>query len=119
VTPMNVSATTVKSVICPPCGCSLVRLGVSRESAANATYARVEHHFCCEGCAATFGTDPDRYLAQIHDIVVCPACLAEKPAAVTVALDYQGRTVNLCGCPGCRTAFERDPERLIARLEDW
>jgi hypothetical protein len=28
-----------------------------------------------------FATDPERYLAQIRDVVVCPACLAEKPVA--------------------------------------
>jgi YHS domain-containing protein len=116
---MNDYANNIRSVVCPTCGCSLVGLRVSRDNATSATYAGVEYHFCCDGCAEIFGTDPDHHLAQIHDIVVCPVCLAEMPAAVTVALEYQGRTVNLCSCPGCQTAFQRDPDRLVTRLEDW
>lgn len=66
-----------------------------------------------------FGADPDRYLAQIRDLVVCPGCLAEKPAAMTVAIEHAGRTVNFCGCPHCEQAFERDADVLLERLENW
>jgi YHS domain-containing protein len=109
----------MKSVICPACGCSLVRLGVTREQAARTAHARTLYFFCCEGCAERFRADPERYLAQIADVVVCPACLAERSATRTVTIDVEGQTVHVCGCPGCQSAVERDPDRLLARLAEW
>jgi YHS domain-containing protein len=109
----------MKSVICPTCGCSLVRFGMTREQAARTAYARTLYFFCCQGCAERFRADPERYLAQIADVVVCPGCLGEKPAARTVTVEVAGQTVHVCGCPGCQSAVERDPDRLLARLTDW
>lgn len=109
----------MKSVICPTCGCSLVRLGITREQAARAAYARTLYFFCCEGCAERFRADPERYLAQTADVVVCPGCLGEQRAAHTVTVDVAGQTVNFCGCPGCQSAVEQDPDRFLARLADW
>jgi hypothetical protein len=51
--------------------------------------------------------------------VVCPGCLGEKPADRTVTVEVAGHTVHVCGCPGCQSAVERDPDRLLARLTDW
>jgi hypothetical protein len=65
----------MRSVICPNCGCSLVRLGVSREAATHHEHEGRELHFCCEGCLSGFLADPDHHLDRIRDIVVCPACL--------------------------------------------
>jgi YHS domain-containing protein len=106
----------MKSLLCPTCGCSLVRLGVSRDKAARADHAGAEYFFCCEGCRELFAADADRYLAEIRDVVVCPACLGEKPIAVTVAVEHNGTTVHLCRCPGCSNRFRADPEGLLARL---
>ena len=39
--------------------------------------------------------------------------------AMTVATEHQGRTVHLCECPYCLERFERDPDGLLARIEDW
>jgi hypothetical protein len=39
----------MKSLICPTCGCSLVRLGVSREGAARAEYEGTEHPLLLRG----------------------------------------------------------------------
>ena len=107
----------IRIPICPTCGCSLARLGVRREDAARGRYEGNEYLFCCDGCRDTFMTEPERYLAQIRDVVVCPACLAEKPRAVMVAVEYGETTVHFCGCPGCVNAFRRDPEGVLARLE--
>jgi YHS domain-containing protein len=106
-----------RTPICPTCGCSLARLGVRREDAARGRYEGNDYLFCCEGCRETFAADAERYLTQIQDVVVCPACLAEKPRAVMVAVEYEGTTVHFCGCPGCLKAFRRDPEGLLARFE--
>jgi hypothetical protein len=38
---------------------------------------------------------------------------------MTVALEHEGRTVHFCECLYCLESFERDPEGLLARLEDW
>jgi YHS domain-containing protein len=110
---------TVKSVLCPTCGCSLVRLAVSREKAVRVRYDGADHYFCCQGCAERFRSDPGRHLAQIRDVVVCPGCLGEKPVGVTVGVEFQGRVLNFCGCPHCEEAFRDNPERLLARLEKW
>jgi YHS domain-containing protein len=109
----------MKSVLCPTCGCSLVRLNISREQAAHISYEGLDYYFCCRGCAERFSSDAERYLAQVRDMVVCPACLCEKPAGVTVVLEHAGKTLNFCGCPHCEESFAREPDRLLARLENW
>jgi hypothetical protein len=65
------------------------------------------------------GTPASSYLARIADVVVCPSCLGEKPMAMTVTLEHEGRTVHFCDCPYCLEGFERDPDGMLARLEDW
>jgi YHS domain len=102
----------MKSVICPTCGCSLVRLGITREQAARAAHARTLYFFCCEGCAARFRADPERYLAQIADVVVCPGCLGEQPAPRTVTIEVAGQTVHVCGCPGLPVGGRTRPRPL-------
>jgi YHS domain-containing protein len=106
----------MRTALCPTCGCALARLGISREAAAIAYHHGDEYLFCCQGCREAFASDAERYLAQIRDVVVCPGCLAEKPAAVMVPLEYQGTVLHFCGCPGCLAAFQEDPERVLARL---
>lgn len=103
------------SPICPTCGCSLVRLDIEREDA-----ARYEHRgaelFCCQGCVELFREDPDTYLEEIRDWVVCPTCLAEKPKHLTVSISHEGHEVRFCRCPRCRDEFHRRPAELLARL---
>jgi YHS domain-containing protein len=117
--PPKMEPPVMKSVLCPTCGCSLVRLRISREQASHLLHAGEDYYFCCQGCAERFPSDPERYLAQIRDVVVCPGCLGEKPAGVTVGVEHAGRTLAFCGCPHCEEAFAREPERLLARLENW
>lgn len=102
--------------ICPTCSCSLVRLGVDVATAPVELHDGAEHRFCCQGCAKAFRADPDSYLAEIADWVVCPVCLGEKPRAMTVATEHNGAEVRLCRCPGCLTAFHERPDELLARL---
>jgi YHS domain-containing protein len=102
--------------ICPGCGCSLVRLKVKRDRAASLVHNGEEHLFCCEGCVEVFRESPDRFLEEIHDVVVCPGCLAEKHISQTVELEHEGAVVRLCRCPHCAEAFKRDPNRLLQRV---
>ncbi len=44
--------------ICPTCGCSLVRLGVSKDQATVYRFEGEERLFCCQGCLDLFVTDP-------------------------------------------------------------
>ncbi len=66
----------MKTLICPYCGCSLVRLGISKEKAATYSFAGTEYHFCCQDCADEFAPDPEQHLQRTKDLVVCPTCLA-------------------------------------------
>jgi YHS domain-containing protein len=104
------------SPICPYCGCSLARLGISREGASALTYDGEELLFCCQGCVAGFQTDPRRYLDEIRKLIVCPTCLAEKPRDLAVSIEHDGDAVYFCRCPHCVERFQAEPEPLLARL---
>ncbi len=41
----------MKTLVCPTCGCSLVRLGISKEKSVTSHSNGKEYHFCCQGCA--------------------------------------------------------------------
>lgn len=106
----------MNSPICPFCGSSLVRLGISREKATRHDYEGEEFLFCCQGCLDGFLADPAQYVAEVSDWVVCPTCLAEKPKQLTVSIDHKGREVLFCRCPCCVEEFLRQPADLLAKL---
>jgi YHS domain-containing protein len=80
-------------------------------------YAGTEYQFCCRGCLEIFVTNPEKYLEEIRDLIVCPSCLAEKPLELRVGVEHEGGTVYFCRCPHCLDAFKRDPARLLQRLK--
>ena len=102
--------------ICPACGCSLVRLGISKNEAVFYRHNGQEHCFCCEGCLEVFVTDPEQYLREVSNLTVCPVCLGEKRLESTVALEHDGTTLHFCRCPHCTETFERNPEHYMGRL---
>jgi len=106
----------MKTPICPSCGCSLVRLGVDLATAKRHEYLGGDYSFCCQGCLDIFVADPEKYLPEIADVVVCPTCLAEKHVENAVTLKHKGETIHFCRCPGCLAAFERNPDRYLHRL---
>ena len=106
----------MKTRIDPYCGCSLVRLGISKDKAAMYSYDGTEYYFCCQGCADEFATDPKQHVQRTKDLVVCPTCLAEKTPEL--AFEYAGQEVPYCGCPHCRKEFLKSPDFYINRLED-
>ena len=91
----------MKTLVCPYCGCSLVRLGISEEKAATYSHDGTEYHFCCQGCVDLFVIDPDQHLQRTKDLVVCPTCLAEKPPESAFTFEYAGQEVHYCGCRKC------------------
>lgn len=105
-----------ETAICPTCGCSLARLGIARSDAARTSRDGKDVFFCCEGCRELFEHDPQRYLDEVADWVVCPACLAEKPKRLTVSVEHDGSPVYFCRCPWCLEAFQKDPEGTLERL---
>ena len=107
----------MKTLICRTCGCSLVRLGISKEQAVTYSHYEEEHHFCCQGCSDLFITDPTKYLQDTSNLIVCPSCLAEKPPEMAVKLEIAGQEMDFCRCPYCAEVFEEDPDFYIKRLE--
>jgi YHS domain-containing protein len=106
----------MKTLICPTCGCSLVRLGLSELNIATRKYKNEEYSFCCNGCAVIFDNNPDTIINETKDLVVCPSCLAEKPIDQTVVLNHNGNTLYFCKCPFCITVFKENSEYYIKRL---
>jgi len=106
----------MKTLICPTCGCSLVRLGVTSKSAVTRKYKNTVYYFCCDGCAVMFDKAPEALLKETKDLVVCPSCLAEKSLEQTIEINYQGKTIHFCKCPYCITVFQEDSEYFLKRL---
>ena len=104
--------------ICPTCGCSLARLRIKKEYSVSYSYNDTEYWFCCQGCLDIFKTDPEKYLKEISNLVVCPVCLKEKPQEWTTTLEHKGTTYHFCRCPHCMDQFKKKPEYFINRLEE-
>lgn len=103
--------------ICSTCGCSLVRLGIHPNKSVTHPYDKKIYHFCCQGCVNVFITDPSKYLQETKDLIVCPACLAEKPMQWAVRIEMGEREVYFCRCPYCVDVFKKNPGFYIKRLE--
>ena len=67
----------MNTLICPTCGCSLVRLGVKKDQAVTHAHNGKEYRFCCQACTDLFIADPQKYLQETNDLIVCPTCFAE------------------------------------------
>ncbi len=106
-----------KTPICPTCGCSLVRLGISKDDAATLNHGGVTHYFCCEGCLELFVSDPEKHLRETSGLIVCPVCLTEKPLDLTQELVFAGESLRFCRCPHCVDAFRKNPKYYLERLE--
>ena len=107
----------MQTLICPTCGCSLVRLGISKDQATAYRYDNKELYFCCQGCVDVFINDPQKYLQETKDMIVCPTCLAEKIPQSAVKLNIDGQDVHFCRCPHCADVFKENPDFYIKRLE--
>ena len=103
-------------LICPTCGCSLVRLGYAQD-AISYSYDGEDYFFCCQDCVDTFAADPQKHLQETKDLIVCPTCLAEKLPEFTVTLVHDGQEIQFCRCPFCKNEFQKAPEYYLRRLE--
>ena len=107
----------MNTLICPTCGCSLVRLGIAKDQAPTNTYDGREYRFCCQGCVDLFIADPAKHLEETKDLIVCPTCLAEKPPESTFTLEHAGRQIHFCRCPHCHDVFQKAPDYYLKRLQ--
>lgn len=106
----------MKTLICPTCGCSLVRLGVDKNNIVLRKYNNKEYSFCCDGCAILFDKNPEETIQETKDLVVCPSCLAEKSINQTTEFNHNGNIIYFCKCPYCLSVFKENPEYYIKRL---
>ena len=88
-------------------------------------YEGREFQFCCRGCVKKFEQDPQSFVAR-HDA----AWKKVKPYPLTtcivsgdklgemgkpVGFVFKGQEIRLC-CPGCRKAFDKNPDRFLKKL---
>ncbi len=106
----------MKKLICPTCGCSLVRLGITKDTAVAHTHGTEEYLFCCQGCVDLFVANPEQHLRETSDLVVCPTCLTEKAPNLTVQVEHGGEVFHFCRCPFCVVEFRKKPEYYVERL---
>lgn len=106
----------MKTHLCPTCGCSLVRLGISENDASTYKYQDNTYYFCCDGCVDIFAKNPVKYLEEIENVIVCPVCLAEKTIEQTVKQNHQGEDVFFCRCTHCLEEFSEKPDYYLDRL---
>jgi len=106
----------METLICLTCGCSLVRLGISKDQAAVYRHNSKDYHFCCQGCVDLFTTNPQKHLQETKDLIVCPTCLAEEPPQSTVKMKISGQDVHFCRCPYCTEVFQKNPDFYTKRL---
>ena len=82
------------------------------------------YYFCCGGCQAAFANDPTPFLAAASsagptaappEAATDPVCgMSVDPAAAAHSHTHAGTTYYFC-CAGCRSKFEADPERYLAK----
>jgi len=107
----------LESLICPTCGCSLVRLGISKDKATIYTHEGTKYFFCCQGCVDVFVTDPEKQLEETKDLIICPTCLAEKPLQSAIISEHDGKKIYFCRCPHCLDMYQKNPNYYLRRLQ--
>ena len=106
----------MKTPICSTCGCSLVRLGITKENAIYFSYQEQTYCFCCAGCLDVFKTNAEELLKETSHLIVCPVCLAEKPVNESVEHEFNEEKFHFCRCPYCLDVFKQDQDYYIKRL---
>ncbi len=106
----------METLVCPTCGCSLVRLGIGKDEAVAHDHEGRDYYFCCDGCLDQFVVDPQRHLRETGDLIVCPVCLTEKAPNLAITLEHGGEHIYFCRCPHCLDEFKKNPAYYIRRL---
>ncbi len=78
-------------------------------------HAGATHYFCCAGCRTKFEADPAKYLAKAASKATDPVCgMSVDMATAKHKAEHAGQTHYFCSA-GCRTKFEADPARYLAK----
>jgi YHS domain-containing protein len=76
-------------------------------------------YFATPEAKATWEQHPQRYAEKLEQCytfqTVCPCGYGD--IQPDVSLEYKGRTLYFC-CPGCRAAFERNPEPMLKQIDE-
>ncbi len=92
------------------------------KAAATMEHRGANFHFCSQGCAAKFRSDPEKYLQPSTPLVailsedtrvIDPVCgMKVDPAKAAATVEYKGATFYFCG-QGCAAKFRSDPEKYL------
>jgi xanthine dehydrogenase accessory factor len=100
----------------PVCG-----MTVQIEGAAHtAEYNGQIYYFCCEGCQISFENDPPQYVETPPPTgqALDPVCgMTVEIATAKYMSEYEGQLYYFCAA-GCKTSFDKTPERYLAALPD-
>jgi Cu+-exporting ATPase len=80
-------------------------------------HAGAAYYFCCAGCRTKFEADPAKYLAKAAAAAKAtdPVCgMSVDIATAKHKAEHAGQTHYFCSA-GCRTKFEADPARYLAK----
>jgi len=80
-------------------------------------YEGKTYYFCGEGCINSFVQNPQQYLQPKPSIAIDPVCHMEVDIATAhYQSEYQGTTYYFCAA-GCKTRFDKDPERYLNLIQ--
>jgi YHS domain-containing protein len=105
--------------------CPMTGKKVNEEALAEVAEADV--NFCCEGCLGKYEkAEEDEQLKLIFSDSAmkkgytyqtkCP--VSGKAINPEASVEYKGEKVYFC-CPGCPKAFEKDPDKFLAKLPQF
>jgi P-type Cu+ transporter len=96
------------------------------KAAATMEHRGANFHFCSQGCADKFRSDPEKYLKPSTPLVailsedtrvIDPVCgMKVDPAKAAATVEYEGASFYFCG-QGCAAKFRSDPEKYLKPKE--
>ena len=104
---MDHEHSTVKEVIDPVCGMSIV----AEDAAGSVEYGGTTYYFCNPSCVEKFQANPEQFVGPaLHHDPVCGMDIAVEDAAGSV--DYDRTTYYFCN-PSCLEKFKNNPKRYL------
>jgi len=97
------------TVIDPVCGMTVD----PRQAAGSSTHEETTYHFCSKHCQQKFQTNPRQFITSPEMAAIDPVCgMTVDPSSSAGSHAHEGTTYYFCA-PGCRVAFEKNPEKYI------
>jgi YHS domain-containing protein len=122
---LKVNAQLVETDQLVQVACPITGKPVNKEVAVEANGAEVG--LCCKGCLGKVEKADDDGKAKLlfsnaalkkgfTNQTLCP--VSGKPINPEAKVEYKGKNVYFC-CPGCPPAFEKDPDKFLAKLPQF